>query len=175
MILSDYLRHILQAHKRLAQLESAKDYYLRSRYDPDTGFLDDPTPPAVVLQLTQEIGAYSSTPSPIRQQSLEEKQVPDAFLQAYDLLYTSAYGTGALVIGDPNKIHESGKPLRARTSSSQTQKRGGAVEKKRLSASQKNIIRSEPAFHLKRRIDKRLRSLAREIYEELNSSDANVL
>lgn len=96
-----------------------------------------------------------------------DRLTPQAFLEAYELLYVETYGSGAIV-QDDNHIHGTGKAQRGRTKSSDVETRGGAVQKKKLSASQKNVIKSQRAFNEKTKIDKRLRKMGKEIFEYLN-------
>jgi len=96
-----------------------------------------------------------------------DRLTPSAFLEAYELLYVETYGSGAIV-QDDNHIHGTGKAQRGRTKSSDIETRGGAVQKKKLSASQKNVIKSQRAFNQKTKIDKRLRKMGKEIFEYLN-------
>lgn len=94
------------------------------------------------------------------------EHLPPAVIDAYETLYYTTFGTNAAYIGDVNKIHESGKAFRGRTSSSQVETRGGAISKG--APHEKKIpIRNEAAFHLKAKMDKKLRKLAREIYKAL--------
>lgn len=92
---------------------------------------------------------------------------PASFLDAYQLLFIETYGSGA-IYQDPNSIHGAGKAQRGRTDTRQVETRGGAVQKKKLSASQKNVVKSQRAFNEKTKIDKRLRKLGKEIYDYLN-------
>jgi len=96
-----------------------------------------------------------------------DRLTPQAFLEAYELLYIETYGSGAIV-QDDNHIHGTGKAQRGRTKSSDVETRGGAVQKKKLSASQKNVIKSQRAFNEKTKIDKRLRRIGKEILVYLN-------
>lgn len=96
-----------------------------------------------------------------------DRLTPAAFLEAYELLYVETFGSGAIV-QDDNHIHGTGKAQRGRTKSSDVETRGGAVQKKKLSASQKNVIKSQRAFNEKTKIDKRLRKMGKEILEYLN-------
>lgn len=96
-----------------------------------------------------------------------DRLTPAAFLEAYELLFVETYGSGAIV-QDDNQIHGSGKAQRGRTKSSDVETRGGAIQKKKLSASQKNVIKSQRAFNEKTKIDKRLRKMGKEILEYLN-------
>lgn len=100
-----------------------------------------------------------------------DKLTPAPFLDAYQLLHDEVYGTGA-VFQDDNAIHGLGKAHRGRTSSDQVETRGGAVQKKKLSASQKNVIKSQRAFNEKTKIDKRLRKIGKEIYDFINKERA---
>lgn len=96
-----------------------------------------------------------------------DRLTPAAFLEAYELLYVEAYGSGA-IFQDDNAIHGAGKAQRGRTKSDAVETRGGAVQKKKLSASQKNVIKSQRAFNEKTKIDKRLRKIGKEIFDWLN-------
>lgn len=96
-----------------------------------------------------------------------DRLTPAAFLEAYELLYVETYGSGA-IFQDDTQIHGSGKAQRGRVKSDAVETRGGAVQKKKLSASQKNVIKSQRAFNEKTKIDKRLRKMGKEIFEYLN-------
>jgi hypothetical protein len=101
-----------------------------------------------------------------------DRLTPAAFLEAYQLLHDETYGTGA-IFQDENAIHGAGKAQRGRTKSDAVETRGGAVQKKKLSASQKNIIKSQRAFNMKTKIDKRLRKMGKEIFDYLNKEAAS--
>lgn len=101
-----------------------------------------------------------------------DRLTPAAFLEAYELLYVETYGSGAIVQDDTH-IHGSGKAQRGRVKSSDVETRGGAIQKKKLSASQKNVIKSQRAFNEKTKIDKRLRKMGKEIFEYLNKEALN--
>src|SRR6476661_5756214 len=77
-----------------------------------------------------------------------DRLTPAAFLEAYELLFVETYGSGAIVQDDTH-IPGSGKAQRGRVKSSDVETRGGAVQKKKLSASQKNVIKSQRAFNEK--------------------------
>lgn len=96
-----------------------------------------------------------------------DRLTPQAFMEAYELLYIETFGSGAIV-QDDNHIHGSGKAQRGRVKSTDVETRGGAIQKKKLSASQKNVIKSQRAFNEKTKIDKRLRKMGKEILEYLN-------
>ena len=96
-----------------------------------------------------------------------DRLTPAPFLEAYQLLHDETYGTGA-IFQDDNAIHGAGKAQRGRIRSDAVETRGGAVQKKKLSASQKNVIKSQRAFNEKTKIDKRLRKLGKEIYDWIN-------
>lgn len=96
-----------------------------------------------------------------------DRLTPAPFLDAYELLYIEVFGSGA-IFQDDTALHGAGKPKRGRTDSSQVETRGGAIQKKKLSASQKNVIKSQRAFNEKTKIDKRLRKMGKEIYDYLN-------
>ena len=100
-----------------------------------------------------------------------DRITPAPFLDAYKLLYDEVFGTGA-IFQDDTQIHGTGKAIRGRTRSDAVETRGGAVQKKKLSASQKNVIKSQRAFNEKTKIDKRLRKIGKEIYEFINKEKA---
>lgn len=99
-----------------------------------------------------------------------DRLTPAPFLEAYQLLFMETYGSGA-IFQDDTQIHGTGKAQRGRTKSSDIETRGGAVQKKKLSASQKNVIKSQRAFNEKTRIDKRLRKMGKEIYDWINKEN----
>lgn len=101
-----------------------------------------------------------------------DRLTPAPFLEAYELLYVETYGSGAIVQDDTH-IHGTGKAQRGRVKSTDVETRGGAVQKKKLSASQKNVIKSQRAFNEKTKIDKRLRKMGKEIFEYLNKEYSN--
>jgi hypothetical protein len=101
-----------------------------------------------------------------------DRLTPAAFLEAYELLYVETYGSGA-IFQDENAIHGAGKAVRGRTKSTDVETRGGAVQKKKLSASQKNVVKSQRAFNQKTKIDKRLRKMGKEILDYLNKEAQN--
>lgn len=164
--LSKRLQRVLAAYRWVKEEEDKLEAFLRKNFDPDTNRLNDDTPAATVRLYNHAIAAYKRQPYPAH--ATIAPTMPESLTEAYELLHTSAYGTERLVYGDPTKINESGKALRGRTSSNQIATMGPAVQKRSLSSAQKNIILNERAFHLKRRIDKKLRSVARDIYKELN-------
>lgn len=100
-----------------------------------------------------------------------DRLTPSTFLEAYELLYVETYGSGAIVQDDTH-IHGTGKAQRGRIKSDAVETRGGAVQKKKLSASQKNVIKSQRAFNEKTKIDKRLRKIGKEIFDYLNKEQA---
>ena len=99
-----------------------------------------------------------------------DRLTPAPFLEAYQLLHDETYGTGA-IFQDDSVIHGTGKAQRGRIRSDAVETRGGAVQKKKLSASQKNVIKSQRAFNEKTKIDKRLRKIGKEIYDWLNKEN----
>lgn len=99
-----------------------------------------------------------------------DRLTPAPFLEAYQLLHDETYGTGA-IFQDDTAIHGAGKAIRGRVRSDAIETRGGAIQKKKLSASQKNVIKSQRAFNEKTKIDKRLRKIGKEIYEWLNKEN----
>ena len=100
-----------------------------------------------------------------------DRLTPAPFLEAYQLLHDETYGTGA-IFQDDNAIHGAGKAQRGRIRSDAVETRGGAVQKKKLSASQKNVVKSQRAFNQKTKVDKRLRKLGKEILDYLNKEKA---
>lgn len=164
--LSDYLESVYAAYVNLHKEEEALETYLREIYDERKMKLNDDTPLEAIRSWNKRIARLKGHPYPAHGKIAPE--MPHQINDAYELLHTTAYGTDRLIYGDPNKIHGSGKPLRGRTSSGQTETMGPAVKKG--ANSQKHIILSEPAFHLKRKIDKKLRSVARDIYRELSDT-----
>ena len=115
---------------------------------------------------TKEVIRVQADPQP---QSL----TPQAFTEAYELLHDEVFGTGA-VVQDENAIHGLGRANRGRISSDQTETRGGAVQKRKLSASRRAVIKDQRAFNEKTKIDKRLRKMAKEIYDFLNKEKQHV-
>lgn len=162
---SDILRAIIKAYKYAQSLETIYERYVRSKFDPETNTLNDPTPPHVVQQLKAEI--LRLKPHTQVMEPATPALPPTPFMDAYELLHITAYGSDSLNIGDPNKVEDSGKAFRGRVKSDQVEKRGGAIQKRKLSASQTSIIKNERAFNQKARVDKRLRTIAREILREL--------
>lgn len=102
------------------------------------------------------------------------KFLPQGLVEAYETLYIRAYGSDAPYLGDPISIHGSGKALRGRIKTSETEKRAGAFQKKKLSASRTSIIQDQKAFDIKDKIDKKLRRVSREIYSLLNNQETVV-
>lgn len=106
-------------------------------------------------------------PVHVRTRQHPAEHLPPAIIEAYETLYITTYGTNAPYIGDRDKIHESGKAFRGRINTGQVEKRGGAISKG--APHEKKIpIQSEPAFHLKAKMDKKLRRLARDINKSLS-------
>lgn len=95
--------------------------------------------------------------------SYRDVPIPNHIIDAYESLYLSAYGSDALRIGDDNQIHGSGKAERGRVKSDQVETRGGAIQKKKLSASRKDVIKHLPSYQFKLKVDKRLRKMSKEI------------
>ena len=95
-------------------------------------------------------------------------ELPKILTEAYELLWCESYGTGMISIGDPIGIHGTGKAFRGRWDSDQVETRAGATAKKKLSASQKNVIKNPRAYAEKIKIDKRLRQLGRDVEDFLN-------
>ena len=109
------------------------------------------TDSGLVQQKTFKVVTYRDVP------------IPEAIVDAYETLYLAVYGSDALRIGDDNAIHGSGKAERGRTRSDQIETRGGAIQKKKLSASRKDVIKHGPSYAYKVKVDKRLRKMAKEI------------
>ena len=162
---SDILKAIIKAYKYAQHLETIYARYLRSKFDYETNTLDDPTPAHEVQQLKAEI--LRLKPHIQVMEPPTPSLPPKPFMDAYELLHITAYGSDSLNIGDPNKIENSGKAFRGRVKSDQVETRGGAHQKRKLSSSQTSIIKNERAFNQKARVDKRLRTIAREILREL--------
>lgn len=182
--LYDATRRLADALHSVEPFIEAHQQALNSSIDPDTGApVPTSTPPALVKHQAERITAFLSNlrpflptpptpPALIRTRQHRTELMPPQIMEAYELLFITAYGSNAIFIGDPQSIHGTGKAQRGRTRSDQVETRGGAIQKKRLAASQKNTVLDQSAFNLKTRIDKRLRHLARDIYADL-APDAN--
>lgn len=98
----------------------------------------------------------------------QEGHIPEALVTAYEALWLKTYGSEASVIGDPSVIRGIGKGNTYRTGTSgEKVARGGARGSKDRGGARKSIIKHELAFHFKRKMDKRMRRLAKEIEEWL--------
>lgn len=97
--------------------------------------------------------------------------IPTVIIDAYEALYLSAYGSDALKIGDDNQIHGTGKAEKGRTRSDQVETRGGAIQKKKLSASRTDVIKNLKSYQYKLKVDKRLRKMSKEIGEFLSDAE----
>lgn len=162
--LNTKLTNLLEAYREVNRLEQELTTYLNRQFDPETNRLNDDTPSGVVRELNRLIACERGELPPAF--VTPSSELPSQLIEAYEVLHTQAYGTDRLYYGDPNKLPDSGKPLRARLSSGQRETSGPAVQKK--ANAYRSIILNEAAFHLKSKIDKKLRSIARSIYQELN-------
>lgn len=99
-----------------------------------------------------------------------ESLMPDNIRHAYGYLYSLVYGSSGSFAGDPNA--EKIVPKEWFTKSDQQQTRGVAKQgSRKYSSSVKTIIKNERALDLKRKVDKRLRKLAKDIYVELEGGE----
>lgn len=162
---SDILKELLRAYQYSRHVEGIYEKYLRTHFDPETNTLNDSTPPQLVVELKRAINKVKPVAQIIEPD--EPALPPRPFMDAYELLHITAFGSDSLNIGDPNKVEDSGKAFRGRTRSDQVETRSGAHQKKKLSASQTSIIKDERAFRQKARVDKKLRTIARGILKEL--------
>ena len=90
---------------------------------------------------------------------------PDAIRHAYTALYSHCYGSSGTTIGKAHAI--SIVPKQWFTKSDQQPTRGVAKGvSKKYSSSVTSVVKNERALDLKRRVDKRLRKLAKDIYAE---------
>jgi hypothetical protein len=93
--------------------------------------------------------------------------LPSGFLREYEGLCLRAFSPlNGVSQGSPDAAVAAARPTRARTSTGQTETRGGAHNHKRQGLSTRGVIKSEAAVMLKRRIDRKLRQLARDIRAE---------
>lgn len=94
--------------------------------------------------------------------------MPEKLVEAFSLLHYEVFeGQSAKKAPvDPS----TGKAIRGRTRSDQVETRGGAVQKSKYSQSTRDPIRDHRMYESKRKIDKRLRKLAGEIYALLNDA-----
>lgn len=113
---------------------------------------------------------------------LNERQVmaevllllPEQFLTAYEVLYLETWqkASGSVVVGDPNA--EKPVAVKWRTSSGQTETRGGASKKGHGSVSKGLGIKSVRAAATKEWADRRLRAMAREITQRMGDEDTPI-
>lgn len=108
--------------------------------------------------------------SPVSQRYHPAEFLPDFIVSAYEILYVETYGSDAQYLGDPNAL--SHLPLRAPLNSNQNQTRGVAVQKKKLSSSQRSPLKNERAFRIKQKYDRKLRKVMRELKTELADREA---
>lgn len=94
--------------------------------------------------------------------------MPEKLVEAYSLLHYEVFEGQSVKSApiDPS----TGKAVRGRTRSDQVETRGGAVQKSKYSQSTRDPIRDHRMYESKRKIDKRLRKLAGEIYALLNDA-----
>ena len=93
--------------------------------------------------------------------------LPQGFLAVYeDLVLRSSPSLRGASGASAEVGVASGKALRTRTSTGQTETRSGAHNRKRQGLSQRSVLGDERALVLRRRIDRKLRALAREIRGE---------
>lgn len=109
-------------------------------------------------------GGNSSSSSPRAVIHKQEGHVPDPLVQAYEALWIKCYGSEAVVIGDPSVIRGVGKGNQMRMKDSDERvTRSGANGGGDRGGSRRSIIKDERTFEFKRKIDKRIRRLAKEI------------
>ena len=95
--------------------------------------------------------------------------LPDGFVTAYEGLWLAAYGTGAVRVAD-NPRNGVVKDQPPRVSSGTTDRMGGVgVSGKKSGARVTSTLHSERALILKSRVDRKLRSLAREIVNDVDT------
>lgn len=94
----------------------------------------------------------------------EGNLMPDALVDAYEFLHTQVFG-GARVAPEAG-VGEIGPAEQWLLTSDGQRRRGPAKRGKQYSASVRGVIRDERALELKKRVDKRLRKMARDIYRE---------
>ena len=94
----------------------------------------------------------------------EGNLLPDALVDAYAFLHTQVFG-GARVAPEAG-VGEIGPAEQWLVKSDGQRRRGPAKKGKQYSASVRTVIRDERALELKKRVDKRLRKMARDIYRE---------
>ena len=94
----------------------------------------------------------------------EGNLMPDALVDAYEFLHTQVFG-GARVPPEAG-VGEIGPAEQWLVKSDGQKRRGPAKRGKQYSASVRGVIRDERALELKKRVDKRLRKMARDIYRE---------
>jgi hypothetical protein len=94
------------------------------------------------------------------------RSMPEKFVFAYELLWLSAFGrsvggrsSGGVV--EPNVVSKARRVTRVSTN--QTETRGGAKAGGMQGLSDRDVISNEIALEKKRRIDRKLRALARDI------------
>lgn len=97
----------------------------------------------------------------------ELRMMPTVWVSAYGALCVSALSDGLEGRGGPDNPYTRPKVLRVRTRTSETEVRGLATRGKAPFPKGGVEVRSERLMALKSRVDRRLRTLAREIRREL--------
>ena len=104
------------------------------------------------------------------------RMLPEGFLREYERLCLRAFRPLA---GTPTDTDSAGvaqgRPVRARVSTGQTETRGAAHNRKRQGLSQREVLGSEQALHIKSRIDRKLRALARTMREQLEGVEEGLV
>jgi hypothetical protein len=72
---------------------------------------------------------------------------------------------------DPDAAVSDGRPLRVRTSTGQTETRGGAHNARRSGLNTRDPLGSERAIRLRAKVDRKLRALAREMSADVTRRD----
>lgn len=154
-----------------ARNEAMRDYTgegVPERLRPLQGSLRDGTQRLVdaMNELTPSRGYDQRNNSRKREvQVTGDDLLPDAIRHAYTTLYSLCYGSSGTIMGDPNA--EAIVPREWFTKSDQQQTRGVAKQgSRKYSSSVRSVIKNERALELKKRVDKRLRKLAKDIYTE---------
>lgn len=92
------------------------------------------------------------------------RSLPSSFVGEYeDLLLRCFPVLRGASDRDPDAAVAAGKPVRARTSTRQTETRGGAHNARRSGLNTRDPLGSERAIRLRARVDRKLRALAREM------------
>lgn len=125
-------------------------------------------------RLIAEIRAAQSHLDPFSVEREAVDAMPGNFIYRYELLWLKAFGrsVGARKGGvDPNPVHRANR--RVRTSTGQTETRGGARTRGGVAgADDRDVIENHAALRMKQRVDRKLRSLARDIAVWMHDDDA---